>query len=435
MTIKKKKGFSILPRILLVVLIFVLGGGAGYFYSQKLKPKERVSETQEDIYLAFSQEVWEKISQNYWEKISEENLTDLFVKGIETLTGQPQVLPKNNQANLWQLLKEINQQIKDETKKKEFTVKLADLVLANLKPYERSRLYTQKEEKSLSENVKNISGVDQYQVLEVEKEASQKEIESAYKEKIAQLEPEKDKSPKAKEEYEQVQQAYKVLADRESRQIYDASGVEPTIDYQLIRPEILYLHWKKFSPTTFEELKRVTEKSDQGEILDTLILDLRDNIGGAIDGLPYFLGPFIGQDQYAYQFFHQGEKMDFKTRTGWLPSLARYKKVVILINENTQSSAEVMAAVLKKFNVGILVGTPTKGWGTVEKVFPLENQLDQNEKYSVFLAHSLTLDEAGQPIEGRGIQPLINLESPNWEKQLFAYFHYPELIEAVKEVL
>jgi len=146
------------------------------------------------------------------------------------------------------------------------------------------------------------------------------------------------------------------------------------------------------------------------------------------------LGPFIGMDQYAYQFFHQDEKQDFKTKAGWLPSLIRFKKVVVLINGGAQSSAEVMAASLKKYNVGILIGEKTKGWGTVERVFPLENQIDENEKHSMFLVHSLTLREDGQPIEGNGVEPTIDINSADWKEQLFSYFHYDELSDAVEEV-
>jgi len=99
-----------------------------------------------------------------------------------------------------------------------------------------------------------------------------------------------------------------------------------------------------------------------------------------------------------------------------------------------QSSSEVMASTLKKYNVGILVGTKTKGWGTIEKVFPLENQIDDKVKYSMFLVHSLTLREDNQPIEGRGVDPHIDINSDNWDDQLLDYFNYPALVKAVKEV-
>lgn len=375
MTFKTYQKLSIFIKILLAVVIFLAGIGAGYLYFQPRHPlsPSPAETTQEDLYLSFLNEVYETIQTHYWDKISEEKLTKLFVQVTEKLLGQPQALATHDHPHLETLLKDLLQRIDSAEKKKEFSTKLADLVLANLEPLERSRLYTQKAEKDLKNLVENID-------------------------------PQTGKK-------------------------------EPTIDYQLVRPEILHLHIKKLSPGTFEELKAATEAVNNQEGLDTLILDLRDNLGGAIDNLPYFLGPFIGQDQYAYQFYHQGEKEDFKTKIGWLPSLVRYKKIVILVNENTQSSAEVMAAVLKKYNVGVVVGTPTRGWGTVEKVFPMANQIDPQEKYSIFLVHHLTLRDDGEPIEGNGVEPLININDPNWEDQLYAYFHYQELIEAVKEVL
>lgn len=423
-----------LKKILIVSFIFAFGAATSYFYFNKI-PQNRLSSIERDVHLAFLSEVYDTIQKNYWDKISDEQLISLFKLSTEKLTGQPQTFKAKTKVDLLKSLAKVVETQETKEEKKELVTKLADIVLANLSPFGRSRLYTKKEEKALSDNVKNISGIDQYQVLGIEKEASKEKIESAFQEKKAELEAKKDTSAEAKEEYQKLEQAYKILSDKESRKIYDVSGVEPTIDYKLLRPEIFYLHIKKFSPTTFDELKRVTEKVNDQEKLDTLILDLRDNIGGAIDGMPYFLGPFIGFDQYAYQFFHQGEKEDFKTKTGWLTSLVRYKKVVILINEGTQSSAELMASTLKKYNVGVLVGVKTKGWGTVERVFDLEKQIDPSEKYSVFLVHSLVLRDDGQPIEGNGVEPVVNINDQDWEKQLYAYFHYQELINTIKEII
>jgi len=250
-------------------------------------------------------------------------------------------------------------------------VQLADIVLRSLKPLNRNALYGIKDEKKLKDLVDN-------------------------------------RNPKT-------------------------GKIEPTIYSKRISPNVLYLKIKKFSPTTFDEFQKQTIKQDVKG--DSLILDLRGNIGGSIDILPYFLGPFIGKDQYAYEFYHQGERIPFKTKTGWLSSLVRYKKVVILIDNKTQSTAELMASVLKKYNVGVLVGSTTRGWGTVERVFPIENQPISNTKYSLFLVHSITLREDNQPIEGRGVNPDIDIKSNNWKSQLFSYFSSKELIESVDSAL
>lgn len=426
---KKAKVF----QLILVIIIFALGSLAGYLLAFK-KTDKPLSPGPKNQYLAFLNEVYETVQKNYWDQISDEDLGNLYLLGIEKLSGQPQNLEEINKENLQKLIEKILKQIDEEEKKKEFTTALADMVLANLKPFGRSRLYTQKDETALSKTVKNITETDHYQALDVSKEASQEEIQSAYQKQLEALGPEKEASPEAQEKIAQTKQAFKVLSDEDNRQTYDQSGVEPTFDWQILFEKILHLHLKKFSPTTLEEFQRLTAKLDENQNLDTLIFDLRDNIGGAIDYLPVFLGPFIGKDQYAYQFFHQGEKTDFKTKTGWLASLVRYKKVVILINENSQSSAEIVASVLKKYNVGIVVGTTTKGWGTVERVFPMEQQLDSAEKHSIFLVHSLTLREDGQPIEENGVEPLININKTNWQDQLNQYFHYPNLIKAVEQI-
>ena len=107
---------------------------------------------------------------------------------------------------------------------------------------------------------------------------------------------------------------------------------------------------------------------------------------------------------------------------------------MILIDNNTQSTAELMAATLKKYNVGILLGEKTRGWGTIERVFELKNQLSDGEKYSLFLVHHLTLRDDGQPIEGNGVEPHIYLSNSTWKQELLAYFNYPPLISAIQSL-
>lgn len=421
---------------LLVLILLASGFAGGWLAKEKLAGKPRNSPT--EPHLAFLDEVYQVISQNYWEKISDDQLGQLFLAAAQKLGGSPSqssAVGKNfAKENLFQALEKFLKSVPEE-KKSDFVAQVADLVLANLAPAGRSRLYTQKEEKALAENVNNVTSEDFYQVLEVPKEASSEAITQAFQEKSAALEKEAEKSPTAAAQLKKVKKAYQTLTDSASRQLYDQAGIEPTIEYKLLTPDILHLHLKKISPTSLDELKRVTEKFDKEGGPTTLVFDLRDNIGGSLDILPYLLGPFIGPDSEALRLYHQGEKQAFRTQTGWLPSLVRYKKVVILINENTQSSAEAMAAALKKHNVGVLLGTPTKGWGTVERVFPLTQQPSQSNKYSIFMVHSLILADDGQPIEGRGITPTIDIRSPEWKKQLQTYFNYPELVSKLDQLI
>ncbi len=431
-----------LVKVLLIGGILLLGaaGAVGVYFASERAPKlpplkSAVSPAQEDRYVIFLLEVYDKIRENYWEKVDEAKLASLFGLAIDKLQeGQASGLAPQSRQELQGILENEMSGLDLASQKQDFAVKLADLVLLNLEPFGRSRLYSQKQEKELKEQIHNINPeVQPYQVLGVAETASQEEIAEAYREETKNLQ--NDKSPEAEAKLRKLEQAYLTLSDPALRKSYDETGAQATVEGKLLRPDVFYIRLDRFSPTLLQELNNLASKVDQGEVLNTLILDLRDNIGGLIDGLTYFLGPFIGNDQYAYQFYHQGQKKDFKTVIGWLPSLLRYKRVVILINENTQSSAEVMAATLKKYNVGVLVGTKTKGWGTVEQVFELKNQIAEDQKFSVFLVHELTLREDGQPIEGRGVEPLVNINDANWEKQLFSYFHYPELVQVVKTLV
>jgi len=416
---------------LVIILIFVAGFGIGKVGSKK---KVTVETKQENKYVAFLDEVYKTIQENYWNKLTDEQLVNVFVLGTEKLSGQSQNVTKKDKESMNKMLLKVVDQYPDEAKKKEFSAMLADVVLSNLEPFGRSRLYSQKEEKALADVVQNKTEENRYQDLGVTKEASEAAIAKAYEEQSKKWDPSVNKAPEAAEKYQKVQQAYKTLSDPASRKNYDMAGVEPTMDYKLVRPDVFYVHMTKFSPTTFDEMTRVFEKVKGKAGVNALILDLSDNIGGAIDGLPYFLGPFIGNDQYAYQFLHQGEKQDFKTKIGWLDSLVQYKKVVILINENAQSTAEMMASVLKKYNVGVVVGRKTKGWGTVERVFPLTSKIADNETFSVFLVHTLTLREDGLPIEGNGVLPNISFDDKNWKQQLLERFNTQSIVDAVEEV-
>ncbi|MGB9637390.1 MAG: DnaJ domain-containing protein, partial [Microgenomates group bacterium] len=283
-----------MAKLFFLILIFVLGIFAGKIYPKVLSSwqnKQIVSSfpKTKEKHVAFLDEVYDLIKQNYWDKISDEQLVNLYVLGIEKLTGKKQEVKAKSPKNLQQLLLKNINEIKEEDKKKEFTTALADIVLANLQPFGRSRLYSQKQEIDLKNNVENKAAVNHYQSLGVSKDVSPDQLKQAFEKKVSELK--KEQTPQAKEKLAEVNKAYEILSDENSKKIYDQAGIEPTMEYKLITSDIFYLRLNKFSPTTLDELVRVTQKVDKNPGPTTLILDLRDNIGGAIDGLPYFLGP------------------------------------------------------------------------------------------------------------------------------------------------
>lgn len=432
---KNKKFLA--PLLLIILLIssgsfFLYKNGYLISWQRSILGKTTKAEPK-DPYFEFLGEIYDKIKGNYWNKVEDEKLANIYRLAAERVTGRPQQINPADRTGLKSLWKNLSATASSELKK-EFAVNIANLVLGNLEPLGRSGLYTQKDEQNLKNEVQNINPQkDLYEDLGVPKEASSETINKAYEKQVSELS--KESSPAAKEKLKEVSYAHQVLTNQTNKQIYDKTGGEPTVFTGILNPNVAYLKIKQMSPATLQEFVDQANGIKDTGTLDSLILDLRGNIGGSIDILPYFLGPFIGPGRYAYDFFHQGNLEPYKTVANWLPSLIKYKKVVILIDGGTQSTAEVMAATLKKYNVGVLVGTRTRGWGTVEKVFSLDNQIGSGEKYSMFLVHSLTVRDDGSAIEGAGVEPVINITSPNWEKELNKYFNFSPLLTAVKEVL
>ncbi|MDO9516906.1 MAG: DnaJ domain-containing protein [Methanosarcinaceae archaeon] len=60
-----------------------------------------------------------------------------------------------------------------------------------------------------------------YEILEVDKKASQKNIKSAYRRLVMLYHPDKNKLPEAEEMFKKIAEAYSVLSDPSKRKQYD----------------------------------------------------------------------------------------------------------------------------------------------------------------------------------------------------------------------
>ncbi len=433
---KTKKNWSKFKKqyiIAFFVIVFLVGATIGYYYAKN--QQRNFDHSEENIYVDFLSEIYNKILNIYWENLSEAELVRFFKNQAESIMKTQYRLVSDDQTGLKIFLTEIIKELND-NKKKEFTVKLANLVLHNLKPIGRNKIFNQQGKQELENLVKNINPQNNlYAVLGLNKDASEKDIKASYQKQMTKLKSLPDNSPKKQKKLQQINYAYNVLSHSEKKQKYDQAKEEPTVFSKIFQPNLFYIYIKRFSPTTLNEFIQNADKTKNQTKLDTLVLDLRGNIGGSINLLPYFLGPFIGQNQYAYEMFHKDTYVPFKTKIGWLPSLIKYKRVVILIDGQTQSTAELMTAVLKKYNVGVLVGTTTKGWGTVEKIIKLEHQIDKENEYSLVLVENLTLRDDNKPIEGNGVEPTINIKTANWQQQFNHYFYDPQLTELIEKML
>ena len=154
-----------------------------------------------------------------------------------------------------------------------------------------------------------------------------------------------------------------------------------------------------FSSNTYSQFLIEYEKLKK-EGINSLIIDLRNNNGGYLSSAQSIASHFVDKGAVLYQktngkktekTFNERDK-DFD-----LP-------IILIINKNTASSAEVFATSLyDNLNVDI-VGTTSYGKGTVQKFVSLNN--GSSLKYTVYE----WLTAKGNKIDGIGVKPTIEIE-------------------------
>lgn len=415
-----------------VFAISLIAGGAYYWQTTGGVEAYKTSE-ERDIYVRFEMEAYDSIKENYWKKLEDADLAQLFQLSLAKAANlpAPPALSANDRIGTSKMFADAFSSATSTDAKKQLALNTLIVALYNLAPSGRNNLYTTREESAMRQEVANVNPeADLYGDLGLSKGAFVQEIESAYKEKEAVLA--QVATAEAKAELEKAAYARKVLADPENKSRYDNGGIEPTA-FARVMGKTLYISMSKISPTTLQEFGRAIDNASTTPSLASMILDFRGNIGGATDFAAYFFGLFAGQNQYAFDLFKQGEYEPQRTMIGKFDELSRYKEIAILTDGMTQSTAEVITAMFKRFNLARAVGEPTRGWGTVENTFPLGTVIDENEKYTLLLVRYLTLRDDGQPIEGAGIDPDINTNDKNWRGELGKYFRTQSLIEAVSQ--
>ncbi|PIY80539.1 MAG: hypothetical protein COY80_02130 [Candidatus Pacebacteria bacterium CG_4_10_14_0_8_um_filter_42_14] len=429
----RSKRFSILLGL---IFIFALGFSTGAFTALKGWLPEvpwNKEEVQQSPYVAFLLETYDLIKTEYWQMTLDDQLANLFQKATEKVLGGTYELETKDRAGLEKMLTQVLSEKTDE-EKNDLVPQIADVVMVNLQPLGRSRLLGKKQTEEIYNMVENKDPEsNQLAALGVDETADDSTVASAYEDKSAEVESSGATPEEKAAEMVKLDRAFQSLDTKSERERYIETGVETTIQPKKIGADVYYLQLQSFSATTYEDLVQTFQNTPPTAQQTSLILDLRNNPGGFIDGLPYVLGAFYGEDTLSHQMLKQGNKKDFKTKTPKIPQLAQFKKILIFVNEATGSSAEAMTASLKKYNVGLVVGVPTRGWGTVERVMPLKSTFD-DQKFSLLLVETLTLRDDGIPIEGSGIIPDIDMRSKTWKTDLLGYFNQPSLVTAVDQL-
>lgn len=168
-----------------------------------------------------------------------------------------------------------------------------------------------------------------------------------------------------------------------------------------------YIRLSSFADTTSDDLERAAAalRKTAGGHLKGLVLDLRNNPGGVLDAAVKIADLFldnglivrgsgrIEQARFA-RFARPGDDLE-------------HTPLVVLVNRDSASASEILAAALQDHHRAELVGERTYGKGSVQTVLPLAGG------GAIKLTTSRYFTPSGRSINGVGIEPDVLIDEKN----------------------
>ncbi|QDS97579.1 S41 family peptidase [Adhaeretor mobilis] len=136
-------------------------------------------------------------------------------------------------------------------------------------------------------------------------------------------------------------------------------------------PNLGYVRIIKFGEKTVDELREVLGELEK-ENVRGLILDLRDDYGGALDAAVSICDMFLPVGATIVTTRDRDEKTREKYVSEY-EGAYRDLPLAVLINHNSASASEIVAACLQDYHRAIIVGERSYGKGTVQRVMRLES--------------------------------------------------------------
>jgi carboxyl-terminal processing protease len=187
---------------------------------------------------------------------------------------------------------------------------------------------------------------------------------------------------------------------------------------RMVEPGYGWLRISQFQDRTVEDfVRKVGELYQQDPQLKGLVLDLRNDPGGLLDGAVAVSAAFLPSDvvvvttngQLAESRATFRASPEFYARRGGdplrrLPAALKNVPLVVLVNEGSASASEIVAGALQDHKRATIMGAQTFGKGSVQTVRPLPNE----SALKITTARYYT--PGGRSIQARGIVPDVWLD-------------------------
>lgn len=173
----------------------------------------------------------------------------------------------------------------------------------------------------------------------------------------------------------------------------------PTVEFAMKEDDIAYIQVTEFDDVTVDQFAEALAMA-RGNHAKGIILDLRGNPGGNLNAVIDMCNMILPKGLIVYTEDKNGKRSEYACdgeRELELP-------LVVLVDRNSASAAEIMAGAIKDYGIGTLVGTTTFGKGIVQSVMPLR------DGSAIKVTISAYYTPAGNNIHGIGIEPDVVCE-------------------------
>ena len=164
-----------------------------------------------------------------------------------------------------------------------------------------------------------------------------------------------------------------------------------------------YVRISQFQATTADNLVEAVDALKKEGKLRGVVLDLRNNPGGVLNGAVAVSDAFLDKGLIVYT---EGRIADSRLRFNATPDDVIFgAPLVVLVNQGSASASEIVAGALQDHKRAIIVGSRTFGKGSVQTIVPLNNGT------AVKLTTARYFTPNGRSIQAEGIVPDIELDN------------------------